>query len=53
MPETAGLSAVCGQATGLPGNNAATGREPGGSNPSHKLAEKVGLSPLAGEQIRL
>lgn len=41
MSEAAGISALCGQAPGLPGDHAAAGREPGGVDLGHKLAQKV------------
>jgi hypothetical protein len=41
MSEAPCLTALCGQATGLPGNNAAAGRESGGPDIGHKLSEKV------------
>jgi hypothetical protein len=41
MSEAPCLTALCGQATGLPGNNVAAGREPGGPDIGHKLFEEV------------
>jgi hypothetical protein len=44
MPEVIGLSALRGQAIGVLGYHVAAGRESGGSDASHKLAQEVGLS---------
>ena len=41
MPQAAGLTTLCRQAVRLPGNDAAVGRESGGTHARHQLAEEV------------
>jgi len=47
MPEAPCLTALCGQASGLPGNYAVAGRESRGSDFGHKLFEEVGTPAAA------
>lgn len=42
MSKIVGVSTLCGQEAGLPWDNATAGRESGGFNLGHKLAEEVG-----------
>ena len=41
MPQTVGIAAVCGQALGVPGNDASVGREPGGLDVGNEFAQEV------------
>jgi hypothetical protein len=53
MSEAPCLTALCGQATGLPGNNVAAGREPGGPDIGYKLVEEVrGLRSVVKECLK-
>lgn len=43
MPKTSGVPALCGQETGLLGDDVTSGREPGGLDFGHKFVAKVRL----------